>query len=590
MVLMKQLVIFKELATQLKGLSLFLFLFSIFLEAGINRTIEIDEDFLEQTSSNYLFYINNNLRLFSPEEIYKSDKLQVAPETYLGITNELFWTRMKLKNISKTQKLLTIYNPTSQMDLIDVYIFRNGNFSEVHSLGSSKIDKNSEGSRHSNLHLALEVNEEITVVAKVQNQFMFDIGWTVMDTNVYMQSEREKSLFFGFVLGVALISIIVNILNYFKTKDKDFILHGILIFVLTLYIMNFQGYTHALNIKQFETQNFFSWEASLIAFLIALFYHYYIFRDLHKKYFKTFNSLKITIFISITLTVFAIFIIIVGFMQNLEIYQYVLPLGLILYILFIFLAHRLLAKFKLKKVQDRNDILLRQSHFTSMGQAIGNITHQWKDPLTVFGSSITLLETIYLHRQDRFHENFEKQLPKMKQSVEFLKKTLFEFDNYYSKDIDNSPFLLNDSIEKSVDILQSRMTLTRTKFSVNMQQIYIGHSFENIFSNILMIFINNSIDEFSKQKKEDNTITVNINTSKKHLYFEYKDNAGGIKLKPIEKVFDQFTTTKGTQGSGLAIVKMLVEDKMNGVIDVENTKDGVSFKLKIPKDIIFCTS
>ena len=71
--------------------------------------------------------------------------------------------------------------------------------------------------------------------------------------------------------------------------------------------------------------------------------------------------------------------------------------------------------------------------------------------------------------------------------------------------------------------------------------------------------------------------------------FLYKDNAGGIKIEPIEKVFEYFVTTKGTketnenQGMGLAIVKMLVEDRLSGKITLKNIKNGVCFEINIPK-------
>ena len=102
----------------------------------------------------------------------------------------------------------------------------------------------------------------------------------------------------------------------------------------------------------------------------------------------------------------------------------------------------------LKNKQEQTDLrntrilLLEQSRFNSIGQAVGHISHQWKSPLTSIGTSLTLLETIYKHDISRFETTFDKQLPLMKKSVNLMKKSMDEFSSFYQTKNKKEVFLL----------------------------------------------------------------------------------------------------------------------------------------------------
>ena len=107
-----------------------------------------------------------------------------------------------------------------------------------------------------------------------------------------------------------------------------------------------------------------------------------------------------------------------------------------------------------------------------------------------------------------------------------------------------------------------------------------------------MVLLDNSLDEFKDSNNNDsnkqNKITISLIETEKLYIFIYKDNAGGIKIKPIEKVFEYYVSSKDKEngnGIGLAMLKMFVEDKMNSKITLENKDDGVEFNIFIPKDL-----
>ena len=60
-----------------------------------------------------------------------------------------------------------------------------------------------------------------------------------------------------------------------------------------------------------------------------------------------------------------------------------------------------------------------------------------------------------------------------------------------------------------------------------------------------------------------------------------EDNAGGIKIEPMEKIFQTNVSQKNHGGIGLYITKKIIEEKLNGVIGAQNIKNGAKFTIII---------
>ena len=99
------------------------------------------------------------------------------------------------------------------------------------------------------------------------------------------------------------------------------------------------------------------------------------------------------------------------------------------------------------------------------------------------------------------------------------------------------------------------------------------------FSNILMILFDNSIDQFEKNKIKDAVIGIKVTQTNDTLEIAFKDNAGGIKISPIEKVFDILVSTKNDEGygMGLTLAKKLAKSALLSDLGVKNSDGGAEF-------------
>ena len=113
------------------------------------------------------------------------------------------------------------------------------------------------------------------------------------------------------------------------------------------------------------------------------------------------------------------------------------------------------------------------------------------------------------------------------------------------------------------------------------------YTYENELLQVLINIINNAKDALvlKKDSIEDLSIKINIFQDNKDLVFEIKDNAGGVPIKIIDRIFDPYFTTKGPSsgtGLGLYITKTIVDKHLRGSICVKNNNNGALFIVKIP--------
>ena len=96
-----------------------------------------------------------------------------------------------------------------------------------------------------------------------------------------------------------------------------------------------------------------------------------------------------------------------------------------------------------------------------------------------------------------------------------------------------------------------------------------------------MILLDNSINQFTLHKIKYPIVSINVKVLNNIIEVIFSDNGGGFDPTIIDKIFTIPYTTKGEEGSGLGLVlaKKLIEERLNGRIDVSNSKYGASFRM-----------
>ncbi|WP_417333573.1 PAS domain-containing sensor histidine kinase [Halarcobacter sp.] len=242
------------------------------------------------------------------------------------------------------------------------------------------------------------------------------------------------------------------------------------------------------------------------------------------------------------------------------------------------LEHRV-AK-EIEKNEEKQKLLFWQSRMASLGQMLANIAHQWRQPLT----ELTL--TLFNVKKALKKENTQEIDAYYKESLEIINnmsKTIDDFSNFFNPNKDKEEFCLKSSIEEALAITKKMLEKNDIKVKTHLEKIDI-FGVSNELSQIIINLLQNSTDAF-KDKETKKKIAIKSFLDENYAIIEFKDNAGGIEEKTLDKVFEPYFTTKhqsnGT-GLGLFMSKMIIEKSLNGKIALENCCDGIIITIKLP--------
>ena len=249
------------------------------------------------------------------------------------------------------------------------------------------------------------------------------------------------------------------------------------------------------------------------------------------------------------------------------------------------IGHRLeVQKNALEEKEKNEQLLLQQSKLAMLGEMIGNIAHQWRQPLMQLSAILMYLDAY----NEKGKLTSDKLICKIKDGnsiIDFMSKTIEDFRNYYKPEKQKEEFLIKDSIDSALFIVNSALKHANIKVDTNYSKKDLSLiSFKNEFSQALLNIITNAKDVLILREIENPSININVIKNSDNIEISVLDNAGGIDEEIIDKVFDPYFTTKhqsqGT-GIGLYMTKMIIENNMNGNINIENSNNGARFIIKL---------
>ena len=255
---------------------------------------------------------------------------------------------------------------------------------------------------------------------------------------------------------------------------------------------------------------------------------------------------------------------------------------------------KIIAIIDITQIKQKEQMINNQSKMASMGEMIGNIAHQWRQPLTaisVAAGGIKLGYELDISDQDET----VRELDNIVDNTQFLSTTIEDFQNFLKNDRTTINFNVKETIEKSIAIISANLDSHEITI-INKYEKHIQlNGIQNDLIQVLLNIINNAADILKELKGVDQQryILIETFTENDYAYIKIQDSAGGVPSHIINKIFEPYFTTKhqskGT-GLGLYMTHKIVVDNMLGTIDVKNESFtyndkelfGATFLIKLP--------
>ncbi|RXJ86815.1 sensor histidine kinase [Arcobacter sp. CECT 8985] len=242
-------------------------------------------------------------------------------------------------------------------------------------------------------------------------------------------------------------------------------------------------------------------------------------------------------------------------------------------------------KEEIDKQRKQEQMLIQQSKLAAMGEMIGNIAHQWRQPLNALGLVIQNIQFTYSIGELN-EQNLSKSINKAKMLTNNMSNTIDDFRNFFKPDKEKEIFKVDETIKKAIYLIEATLEKNKIKLETSFENDLEVYGFENEFSQGILNIISNAKDAIVDNNIMQGKIIIQSFQTKDNVTIQIKDNAGGIKNEIKDKIFEPYFTTKEEgkgMGIGLYMTKTIIEKNMEGKIDIKDIPNGSCFIIKLSK-------
>lgn len=253
---------------------------------------------------------------------------------------------------------------------------------------------------------------------------------------------------------------------------------------------------------------------------------------------------------------------------------------------------------------EKEEMLVQQSKIAAMGEMIGAIAHQWRQPLNNLGLVVQSLQDSYEHGGlDK--TLIDKTVTETMNQITFMSKTIDDFRDFMNPSKNRQTFDLKVAAGEIFTLLSAQMknnyiacSITchvHNKTFTNFDAIETcGEceitSYKNEFKQVILNLITNAKDAiFERRAKglmrhsDEGRIDIDFYSKNNKIIIEMSDNGGGMSEEYISKIFEPYFTTKGEgkgTGMGLYMSRTIIDKNMGGKLSVANIEGGAKFTIE----------
>lgn len=240
----------------------------------------------------------------------------------------------------------------------------------------------------------------------------------------------------------------------------------------------------------------------------------------------------------------------------------------------------------LKNSEDKNRsshiLLVRQARFSGAAEAVSNIAHHWRQPLSVIAISLGDIKELYLAGE----LTKEELVNSIDRSMEAIGKISSQIESVRSQYRTEHSIKMEDvaqTIESTIALVKDEMELLGVDLIRDIDNVFV-RSYHRELIQVVFNVLKNSLEIFKEREIKSPKIWISASKTKDGAKIEIADNGGGFDRSIRNSIFEPYTTTKHKSfgiGLGLYVTKLIVEEHLNGTIDAKDRSGGAVVTITI---------
>ena len=236
---------------------------------------------------------------------------------------------------------------------------------------------------------------------------------------------------------------------------------------------------------------------------------------------------------------------------------------------------------------------LRQAQkMAAMGEMLGAIAHQWRQPLNTLSTYIASMQSAYYNKKIS-KEFVDKLVTGADSQIQFMSKTIDDFRHFFKPSKQQVLFDLDKTVGSAVKLLEPQLRQNNVDLQINKEQANLPllvFGYQSEFVHVIVNILSNAMDSIKEKAQlkaglDNRIIRIILSSNVQQAVVSITDNGCGIPEELLPKIFSPYFTTKGSSsgtGIGLYMAKMIVEKEMRGTLMAENVENGSNFTIQLP--------
>lgn len=247
---------------------------------------------------------------------------------------------------------------------------------------------------------------------------------------------------------------------------------------------------------------------------------------------------------------------------------------------------------EVNKNKKKDLIIFQQSRLVAMGEMISAIAHNWRQPLNAIGLIISDIKDAFIY--DELDEEYlQRSVKNANKLLTFMSDTINDFKDFFKVEEEKQYFSVDMAVNHAVSLILAQFKSQEIDININ-NNLEIKNS-ENLelfsylskFEQAIVFLLKNARDAVIEKRDIDKSyhkgnIDIDIFKENSTIIVTIRDDGVGIEEKILDRIFEPYFTTKEQGkgvGMGLYIVKMIIENNMNGKIFAKNG-DETEFRIE----------
>ena len=585
----------------------------------------------EDRGENIVYESNNSKSYF--KDINVTFALLKSNDTAINIANIKTYNK-DFTPVPKTEKFqdsnisywLKVDLGTSFPSGRFVYSYADADFSEHSILPSQQLEKFVlDGMQHMKFTYTRGSDPQVYYFKLVPKHYRIPFRFIYVSTPQtfysFLAKDSHIQLILGLLLGLILMAGIYNAAMYYYNKDISFLYYALMQLFMSLILYSYSGAfvwdEESFFSRNIMYQNIISLTTALFATLFTV-----SFLDVKKHLPKLYaiTGIFIVLFlIDMAISLFytsiiieyyilpflMLFLIYAGFTRVRQGYKparfylagwIVLTIAVFLNIFRLWyditiidplyigaaveaILFSLALSYKMRMVakekEQQKELMVHQSKLASMGEMIGNIAHQWRQPLTHLSYSFMNIKEAQKHGE-LDEQYLSKKIDDANTQLAFMSQTIDDFKDFYAPNKEKENFSLATATQETLALMKNTFKHADIEVELLVKEDTQVHTYKNEYKQVLLNLLTNAKDALVERVSKDPKVTLTIEKNKVSI----ADNAGGISEKILPRIFEPYFTTKqSSSGIGLYMSKMIIEKNMDAKLHVLNTQQGAVFSL-----------